>query len=90
MSEHSATTKSCGFWANPPIGELGAQGAIPPPLEDDDRVVVVPIEGHAATALNPTVRAIPESMSKIQTPHEAVRHTLPKTVYFFMVRRPRF
>ena len=25
----------------------------------------------------------PESMSKIQTPHEAVRHTLPKTVYFF-------
>ena len=75
--------KSCRFWANPPIGELGAQGAIPPPLEDDDRGVVVPIEGHAATALNPAVRAIPESMSKIQTPHEAVRHTLPKTVYFF-------
>src|SRR5271165_1982980 len=48
--------KSCGFWASPPIGELGAQGAIPPPLEDDDRGVVVPIEGHAATALDPAIR----------------------------------
>src|SRR5208337_2705612 len=47
--------KSCGFWANPPVGKLSAQGLIPAPLEDDDRGVVVPIEGHAASALDPTI-----------------------------------
>src|SRR5208337_2712608 len=71
MSEHSATTKSCGFWANPPIGELGAQGAIPPPLEDDDRGVMVPIEGHAAIAFDP---AIPER--KMLEPGTASRASL--------------
>jgi len=47
--------KSCGFWANPPVGKLSAQGLIPAPLEDDDRGVVVPIEGHAAIAFDPTI-----------------------------------
>ena len=45
------------FWANPAIAELGAQGLIPAPLEHVDCGVVVPIQGHAAIALNP---AIPE------------------------------
>ena len=43
------------FWANPSIDELGAQGAIPPPLEHVDCGVVVPIQGHAAIALDPTI-----------------------------------
>ncbi len=34
---------------------LSAQGLIPAPFEDDDRGVVVPIEGHAAIALDPTI-----------------------------------
>ena len=45
------------FWANPAIAELGAQGLIPAPLEHVDCGVVVPIQGHAASALKP---AIPE------------------------------
>jgi len=90
MSEHSATTKVVRLLGKPAHWRAWRPRGHFAPLEDDDRGVVVPIEGHAATALNPAVRAIPESMSKIQTPHEAVRHTLPKTVYFIMVRRPRF
>jgi hypothetical protein len=46
--------KSCGFWANPPIGEIGAQGAIPPPLEDDDRGVVVPDRGTRRNRTQPS------------------------------------
>src|SRR5208337_1671227 len=57
--EHLVNTpprlKSCGFWANPPVGKLSAQGLIPAPLEDDDRGVVVPIKGHAAIAFDPTI-----------------------------------
>ena len=39
-----------------PLASLAPQGAIPPPLEDDDRGVVVPIEGHATIAFDPAIR----------------------------------
>ena len=59
------------FWANPAIAKLGAQGLIPALLEDVDRGVVVPIQGHAATALDP---AIPER--KMLESHTATRASL--------------
>ena len=45
-----------GFWANPPSGEFSAQGPTPTPLEDVNRGVVVPIEGHATIAFDPAIR----------------------------------
>ena len=67
------------FWANPAIAKLGAQGLIPALLEDVDRSVVVPIQGHAATALDP---AIPER--KMLESHTATRASLGRVgrIYF--------